>query len=137
MPLVRLLIRDLPPPVKGLDVYGAVQVRRDVEQITRLTDGPMDLTAEFETLGPNDGLDFRGPYVQGRRGDRFIYISWGLSEDAANFGMYRRAKVILDEIPPELLDGLDLVATIDGTSADGGPVCARIRPESIEWTRGT
>lgn len=135
---LRLRLHDLPPPVPGLEVFGAVQIRRDVEQITPLGDGPMELTAEFEIVASaaaDDGVDFRGPYVQGKRGDRFVYVSWGLADDPDDFGMYRRAKVILDEIPTALLDGSDLVASIQGTSADGGPVCARVRPESVAWTR--
>ena len=138
MPRLRIRLHDLPPPVPGVDVFAGVQIRRDVEQVTLLEEDPLELTAEFEIVAPergDDRVDFRGPYVQGKRGDRFVYVSWGSSGDPEDFGMYRRAKVILDEIPAALLDGSDLVASIDGTSPDGGPVCARVRPESVAWTR--
>jgi uncharacterized protein DUF5990 len=32
-----------------------------------------------------DGTDVRGPHVQGRPGERFIYLSWGSVDDAARF----------------------------------------------------
>lgn len=96
----------------------------------------MELRAEFEVVERDDGLDFRGPYVQGRRGERFVYIAWGLGADPADFHMFRRAKVMLHEIPARLLVGDTIVATIDGTSADGGPVCARVRPEHVAWGPG-
>lgn len=51
MPRVHIRVEDLPPPVAGLDVFGAVQVRRDVEQVTRLGIGPMTFVAEFEIVG--------------------------------------------------------------------------------------
>lgn len=127
-------LRDLPPET-GMPVYGAVQIRRDVEQVTPLAGSTMELTATFDVV-EGDPVDFRGPYVQGRRGERFVYISWGLGADADEFHMYRRAKVMLGEIPVPLLGGDAIVATIAGTSADGGPVCARVRPEHVEWSAG-
>lgn len=127
-------LRDLPLD-NALPVFGAVQIRRDVEQITPLDGSAMELRAEFEVV-EGDPPDFRGPYVQGRRGERFVYISWGLGDDPDEFHMYRRAKVMLGEIPARLLGADAIVATIAGTSADGGPVCARVRPEAVEWSAG-
>ena len=68
--------------------------------------------------------------MQGKRGDRFVYISWGLTPDPDDFGLFRRAKVILDEMPVDLLEAQAVMATIKGTAADGGTVCARGRPEN-------
>src|SRR5262245_14779939 len=42
------------------------------------------------------GIDLRGPYIQGRPGGRFIYLSWGTVDDAGTFTMFRRAKLLLD-----------------------------------------
>ena len=41
-------LRGLPPPVEGLDVFGAAQHRRDVEQITLMEGPEMDLHATIE-----------------------------------------------------------------------------------------
>ncbi|GJM39317.1 MAG: hypothetical protein DHS20C19_26840 [Acidimicrobiales bacterium] len=128
-------LHDLPTG-QGIAVFGAVQIRRAVEQITPMRGSRMELTAEFETVRDERGVDFRGPYVQGRRGERFVYISWGLGDDPEEFHMYRRAKIMLDEIPASLLCEPTVVASIAGTSGDGGPVCARVRAEHVEWTAG-
>jgi hypothetical protein len=129
-------IHDLPAPDPEVAVYGAVQIRKIVEQVTALTEPEMELRASFEVVDGDGGADFRGPYVQGRRGERFVYISWGFGSEPDDFHMFRRAKVMLDEIPAGLLDAAVVVAAIAGTSADGGPVCARVRPEHVDWTRG-
>jgi hypothetical protein len=83
-------------------------------------------------------LDFRGPLVEGRRGDRFLYLNWGTVASDGSFSLFRRAKISLSEIPGELLaralaGGGHLAATIDLTDASGNPLCARVRPPSIAW----
>lgn len=89
-----------------------------------------------------DGLvDFRGPAVQGRRGERFIYLTWGNVGDAGAFEMFRRAKLMLDEIDSEVIkaarsDDRALVATVQLTDDCGWPRCARVRPPDIAWSLG-
>ncbi|MGS2620157.1 DUF5990 family protein [Micromonospora sp. LZ34] len=55
------------------------------------------------------------------------------------FEMFRRAKLLFDDVPGELLrtahDGAGaLVGRLGLTDAKGGPLCARVRPPSITWT---
>ena len=40
--------------------------------------------------------DVTGPYIQGRPGDRFIYLSWVTVDDANSATLFRRAKLWLD-----------------------------------------
>ncbi|BBX94972.1 DUF5990 family protein [Mycobacterium lacus] len=87
----------------------------------------------------NDG-DVRGPYIQGPPGGRFIYLSWGSVDDAGRFTMFRRAKLMLADVPVDVLDsaaasGL-LVGSLGLTDAKGHPLCARVRPPLISWTAG-
>ena len=54
--------------------------------------------------------------------------------------MFRRAKLMLDAVPAEVLadaarDGL-LVARLGLTDAHGGPLCARVEPPHVTWTAG-
>jgi hypothetical protein len=84
------------------------------------------------------GVDLTGPYVQGRPGGRFIYLSWGTLEEAADFKMFRRAKLQLDAVPPAILEnavelGL-LVARLGLTDTMGNPLCAAVRPPVIDWS---
>jgi hypothetical protein len=88
--------------------------------------------------GPDGGVDFRGPVVQGKRGDRFLYLTWGGVHAGQSFHMFRRAKLMLDRIDPALIRaaedrGVPLVATVELTDGRGGPRCARVDPPAIEW----
>jgi Family of unknown function (DUF5990) len=80
--------------------------------------------------------DFRGPYVHGRRGGRFVHLSW----QAAGSGRFRRAKLMLDAIPAHILrEALDqgLRAEVSLTMPDGSPLCAAARPPAVAWSPGT
>jgi Family of unknown function (DUF5990) len=149
---VRIVGTELPgrrcadPRPDGLvyeNVHVGLQRRREVIDII-----PGDASsAEWNlTLEPSfrDGeLDFRGPFAQGRRGDRFLYLSWGSVDAAGRFEMFRRAKLMLDAVTPELVQaagrpGHRLVATLGLTdTCDGMPRCAAVRPPVITWTAET
>jgi hypothetical protein len=94
----------------------------------------MDCTV---TTSP-DGIDMKGPYIQGPPGGRFIYLSWGTVDDTAGFTLFRRAKLPLDTVPPAVLDralelGL-LVGSLGLTDPRGNPRCAAVRPPVIDWS---
>jgi hypothetical protein len=82
-------------------------------------------------------VDVKGPYVQGPVGGRFIYLSWGVVDDGA-FTMFRRAKLWLDAVPPEVLDRAAstgvLVGRLGLTDEGGQPRCASVRPPLIQWS---
>ncbi|MGW6908886.1 DUF5990 family protein [Streptomyces sp. NPDC054940] len=95
-------------------------------------------TLECITAATPNGTDVKGPHVQGRPRARFIYLSWGTVDDSGAFTMFRRAKVMLDAVPDEILEasaraGL-LVGRLGLTDARGGPLCARVVPPRITWT---
>jgi hypothetical protein len=90
------------------------------------------------TPTPTGGTDVRGPYVQDRLGRRFVYLSWGTVDEAGVFSMFRRAKLMLDMVPADVLaaaarQGL-LVARLGLTDPQGGPLCARVVPPHVTWT---
>ena len=96
-----------------------------------------DLT--IDTVPKDGAVDFRGPYVHGKPGDRFLYLSWGTVHDDGTFEMFRRAKLMLDAVDDEILRraqraGYRLAAKLALTGGDGGPRCAAVRPPGIEWT---
>jgi len=55
--------------------------------------------------------------------------------------MFRRAKLWLDAIPPDVLDEADRKGTVVGrlalTDDMGGPLCASVRPPIIKWSAPT
>jgi hypothetical protein len=83
-------------------------------------------------------MDVTGPYIQGRRGGRFIYLSWGTVDDAGAFTLFRRAKLMLDAVEPATLDAARrygrLIARLNLTDAKGHPLCAAVRPPLISWS---
>lgn len=89
---------------------------------------------------PDGSVDLTGPYIQGRPGGRFIYLCWGTVEAPGTFAMFRRAKLQLDAVSPELLrsaaDQGCLIARVRLTDEKGGPACASVRPPLISWSAG-
>jgi hypothetical protein len=95
-------------------------------------------TLECATAPTPQGIDVTGPYVQGRPGGRFIYLSWGTVDQPGTFAMFRRAKLWLDAVPDETMDQAVAAGTLVGrlglTDAKGNPLCAAVRPPAITWT---
>ncbi len=53
--------------------------------------------------GRDGALDFRGPAVHGRPGDRFLYLTSGRVHDGT-FDMFRRAKLMLSAVSASRVD---------------------------------
>jgi hypothetical protein len=91
--------------------------------------------------GEDGGLDFRGPAVHGQRGERFLYLTWGDFPSPGSFHVFRRAKLMLDRVDPDLVrtaeaTGRALDADVDLTDGCGGPRCARVDPPALVWSVG-
>ena len=124
------------------DVHVALQVGRDP---VGLVAGDAD-AAVWETdlslvpLSGDDVPDVRGPAVNGRRGERFTYLTWG-STTSGGFEMFRRAKLMLSEVaalapePAVVPAVVEVTATVDLTDDCGMPRCARLRPPAVRWSR--
>ena len=101
-----------------------------------------EATFEFDVdIVPDDtgGWDFRGPYVHGKRGERFLYLTWGDQSPDGEFAMFRRAKLHLSSLDAGLIDaavepGRRLVARLGLTDGKGGPRCASVRPPAVSWS---
>ena len=83
------------------------------------------------------GVDLKGPYIQGRPNERFIYLSWGTVDPDGTFTMFRRAKLWLDCIDAGVLEAASrsgrLNARLGLTDAKGHPLCAAVRPPHVTW----
>ena len=122
------------------NVHVGVQRRNKRDELLGLVAG--DASSATWTLDCNavplpSGVDLKGPYIQGRSGAKFIYLSWGTVDDAQGFTLFRRAKLWLDAIPPAVIEsaverGL-LVGRLGLTDRKGNPLCAAVRPPMIEW----
>lgn len=124
------------------NVHVGVQVRADPSELVggdaKQARWELDVTVNEQADG---SFDFRGPAVHGRRGERFLYLTWGNVDKAGGFHMFRRAKLMLDRIDPKLVaraqrQTLPLIGTIRLTDGRGGPRCARVDPPDLTWAVG-
>ena len=121
------------------NVHVALQERRDPVGLVRGDAGGAQWDVDVTLTTDRDGaLDFRGPAVHGKRGERFLYLTWGNVDAAGGFAMFRRAKLMMHRIEPALVHEADttgrpLEATVDLTDDHGCPRCARVDPPAISW----
>lgn len=127
------------PGISGIEV--AVQRKDRPDEL--LDPQPGDAPTATWTLPcafTADG-ELRGPYVQNRLGGRFVYLSWlGRRPGEEVSRMFRRAKLMLDEVAPHMLDEARLsgvlVARLALTDAQGGPLCGRVPLPAVVWSAG-
>ena len=142
--LIRIEGTDLPGRRAGAEAdrlrrdHVHVGVQRKAEVVDRVPADAPSVTWELEVTSREvDGLlDVGGPWVHGRPGARFLYLSWGAVSD--RFEMFRRAKLLFGDIPTGDLraahgGGGVLVGRLGLTDPDGGPRCARVRPPDVVW----
>ncbi len=133
---LKLIAIDPPFEIAHGVLFG-VQAGREVEDPV-----PAVETAEFDfeidIAHANAGVDFKGSHVNGRKGDRFLYLSWGLPDPTEPFVMFARAKIKLADIPSELLelvandDGV-LVCELQATNKKGQPASGTINSPAVIW----
>ena len=138
IPLSVTIVAIDPPFAVDDGVLFGLQSRQDVDDPR-----PASSTTEFHTTiniirtaNPHD--DFAGEHVHGRRGDRFVYLAWGIPDPTEPFVMFARAKIKLDTIPAGLIDvavsnGHGLIADLQATNPKGQPASGTITPPSIDW----
>ena len=113
------------------DVHVGVQRRREPVELVAGDAAEARWEMDVEVVDSAGERDFRGPEVQGKRGERFVYLTWG-SGSGSDFAMFRRAKLMLAEAP-----GAEVVrAVVHLTDERGMPRCARLRPPALEWRSG-
>jgi hypothetical protein len=122
------------------NVHVGIQVRRDPADLVRADAAHARWDVEIDVVENDGALDFRGPAVQGKRGDRFVYLTWGNVGPGDEFEMFRRAKLMLDRIDPQVLraamESGQLFAKVSLTDGRGAPRCARLDPPALVWSAG-
>ena len=124
-------------------VHVGVQRKREVVDLVSGDAMEACWDLQIDVVPGRDGsLDFRGPWVQGKPGERFVYLSWGEVGADGDFAMFRRAKLWLGTIGKERLQqAIATTAVVEGrlrlTDRQGGPLCASVRPPNIAWSLTT
>jgi hypothetical protein len=120
------------------NVHVGVQIGREAAELVPADAAEACWEVDVDVVEHDHGRDFRGRAVQGRRGERFIYLTWGDVGPEGGFEMFRRAKLMLDRIDADVVQAAEaagrLRADVDLTGGDGGPRCARVDPPAIEWS---
>lgn len=129
---MRIVIKGSRLPGRECGQYTNVHVGLQVgSRPEGLVPGDAD-SAQWETdvrVIEHDGArDFRGPAVHGKRGERFLYLTWGEFADS-QFTMFRRAKLMLDDTP----SSAEVVAHVELTDPNGMPMCARLHDPVLRW----
>jgi Family of unknown function (DUF5990) len=95
-------------------------------------------TLDCSAVSTSTAVDLKGPYIQGRPGGRFIYLSWGTVDESGAFTLFRRAKLMFDAIEADVIGAAvrsgQLLARLRLTDAKKHPLCAAVRPPLIEWS---
>lgn len=134
---LRIVLTDLPGRSWGDHEAVYVGVQKGKDEVLGITPGDAGRATWDVELEVRDDGDVRGPCVQGKRGERFVYLTWGTSDDPARWGMFRRAKLLLapvgDLLQEAAATGASVEATLRGIDDKGGPVCASVRPPRVTW----
>jgi hypothetical protein len=112
------------------NIHVAVQGRKGSGDVRGLVPGDARSAAwdlEVTMVKHPPGGDVRGPEIQGRPGERFIYLPWGELTEAGEFRMFKRGKVMLADVPDDVMacayaSGL-LVGRLALTNERGQPGC--------------
>jgi hypothetical protein len=138
--LLRIEGVDLP----GRAPHGSAQANVHVgiqrrDEVISLVPADAETAAWEVEVVTKDGPDFGGPFIHGRRGARFVYLSWGSVGPDGGFHSFRRAKIHPADAGAELVASAIagpgvLVVRLGLTDAKGGPVCATVRPPLVTWS---
>lgn len=124
------IIIEAPPP--GVDYALQKGSGSACETVQKQRSVGKDLPFEFQPSireGASDPMTaVSGPYVQGPRGQRFVYIDIGTCAGQTDSSWSRRLKVPLDGITARMIAaGGVLEARVPGTGRDGSPTCASVK----------
>ena len=126
---MRLVIRGHHLPGRTCGPYDNVHVALQAKsEPVGLVPADADAAEWIADVRTGDG-DFRGPAVHGKRGERFVYLTWG-TVDGDSFTMFRRAKLMMADLPA---DADEVIVDVDLTDERGMPRCARLRPPAIRF----
>ncbi len=95
------MFRDAGVPIH--DVHVGVQIGKVAEQLVAGDAERAEWRVELRVEPFEGGWDVKGSAVHGRRGERFVYLTWGNVGVDGGFAMFRRLKLMLDPIDPELI----------------------------------
>ena len=135
MPQLRIRIVGERLPGRSVGAHGNVHIGiQKGQDVIDLVPGDAPSAVFDVMVVRRDDGDFRSPFVHGKPGDRFLYLSW-VDVDGDTVTMFSRIKLMLDAIPTGLLrsDTTSLEAYLPLTDSNGALVKASVRPPAVTW----
>lgn len=80
------------------NVHVGIQVGSEPVQLVKTDASEVHGELDIDAVVRDARLDFRGRAVHGKRGERFVYLTWGEVSRVNEFEMFRRAKLMLNRI---------------------------------------
>ena len=128
----------LEKPPTGIDFALQKGKGSSYETTLKQRSGAGDLSFEFTARAAAGAKgaqpNLLGPFVQGPTGARFVYLDIGTAAGQMDSCWSRRLKVPLTGITAEMVKRIEkdptliLETHVPGTSRDGGPSCATVKP---------
>lgn len=138
-PPVQLRVIVVSPP-KGV-AFAVQRGRADLLPATSKTADTIQFDLSLRVAGvlADGSPNYLGEFAQGTPTDRFVYLNSGTLAGDHGAGWTRRAKLKLGSIPREIAEAAIahpsriIEARVQGTMADGGPICASVKPHAVSW----
>jgi hypothetical protein len=127
----------LEKPLAGIDYALQSGSGRKFDLVQKQVSSDADLVFNLTVKIKGEGdaqPDFSGPFVQGNRGERFIYLCIGTYAGNPDSVWGRRLKVPLRDVTWEMISKstsdqtLVLETQVPGKGKDGTPSCASVKP---------
>jgi hypothetical protein len=134
---LRITVVDPPPNILWALQLGQDElVKPTINTKNRIS---FDFTVEVVEDSSSAGFRLRGPAVQGRPGERFVYLRIGAHAGQAGAPAGWRAKIGLEGVSRKLVEAVKaersgvLEVQFAGTGPKGGPACATVPLLGAGW----
>ena len=124
---LRVIVENAPPHIRWMSQSGASDLVAPTSVVGNTFTFDFVVRAILSKAG---ALDFRGDAIQGKLGERFVYLNSESGPDARGFD--RRAKIHLKTVTMQQIESLAknpgaiLQTRFHGTHKDGGAACASV-----------
>jgi hypothetical protein len=139
---------DLPGLSCGRDLDGRpcddvhVGLARRAETVDLVPGDAAEARWSFDVVVRHDedgSLDYGGPFVHGRRGERSLGLRWVRLTPEDELETFRAAKLRLSDVDAGLVEqalarSTGVVARLRLTDDQGLPRCASVRPPDVAWS---
>lgn len=129
----RIVVTDPTPGVEMMVQKGRSELLTPASTTKDAKVFEFSMLADISAATPN----FLGPFAQGPKDARFVYVNSGTYAGEGHSCWGRRAKLSVMSITRDEVEavvaspGSRLETAIAGTGRDGGPVCASVK--GLEW----